>query len=112
MSNSKNISAWDDYSQEDIDGFGEEGDLYRQYIINPAIFSEFKDVEGSRILDAGCGTGYLARMLANCGAQVTGLEPSKSLYQYCLQREEVEQLGIKYVQQDKASFFFQSSIRS
>jgi protein-L-isoaspartate O-methyltransferase len=32
------------------------------------------NVRGQRILDAGCGHGYLSRMLAARGAQVTGVE--------------------------------------
>jgi SAM-dependent methyltransferase len=37
------------------------------------------DIAGRRVLDAGCGEGYLARMLATRGARVTGIDLSPSL---------------------------------
>jgi 2-polyprenyl-3-methyl-5-hydroxy-6-metoxy-1,4-benzoquinol methylase len=37
------------------------------------------DVAGQAVLDAGCGEGYLARVLAARGARVTGLDRAPSL---------------------------------
>jgi SAM-dependent methyltransferase len=57
-------------------------------------------VRGKRILDAGCGHGYLSRILAGRGAQLTGVEPAQPLYDYAVEREAGQRLGIRYVQAD------------
>ena len=38
-----------------------------------------KNLEGTRILDAGCGTGVLSRMLDKRGAEVVGVDISEKL---------------------------------
>jgi cyclopropane fatty-acyl-phospholipid synthase-like methyltransferase len=53
------------------------------------------DVRGRRILDAGCGHGYLSRMLAARGARVTGVEPAQALYDYAKEKEAAQPLGIR-----------------
>lgn len=55
-------------------------------------------------MDAGCGQGYLARLLAKHGAHVTGIEPADAFYTYALRREQTEQLGIHYVQADLSTW--------
>lgn len=55
---------------------------------------------GRRILDAGCGHGYLSRMLADRGGQLTGVEPAQPLYDYATEREAGQPRGICYVQAD------------
>ena len=98
------IKSWSEYPQNLIEGFGEEGDLIRKYLLNPAIFAQLGDVRDKRILDAGCGQGYLCRLLAGKGASVTGVEPSEAFYRYALRREESEHLGIRYVQADLSTW--------
>src|SRR5690349_16229375 len=100
LTNADVITAYSEYPQDLIEGFGEEGDLTRQYLLNPAIFALLGDVRDKSILDAGCGQGYLCRLLARKGARVTGVEPSEAFSRYALRREESEQLGIRYVQAD------------
>lgn len=36
-----------------------------------------QDVRGKRVLDIGCGTGYLLKLLHDCGAVVEGVEPGE-----------------------------------
>jgi 2-polyprenyl-3-methyl-5-hydroxy-6-metoxy-1,4-benzoquinol methylase len=47
--------------------------------ILPRLLDLLGDVAGSRVLDAGCGEGYLARVLAARGAHVTGIDLSPRL---------------------------------
>jgi 2-polyprenyl-3-methyl-5-hydroxy-6-metoxy-1,4-benzoquinol methylase len=100
ISNQDNIRAWSAFSQELIEHFGDEGDAARQYLLNPTLFELFGKIPGQRFLDAGCGTGYLCRLLAKHGAGVVGVEPAQSLYAYAVQREQAERLGITYLQKD------------
>ncbi|QBD76113.1 class I SAM-dependent methyltransferase [Ktedonosporobacter rubrisoli] len=141
-SNTDNIRAFSNVPSALVSAFGDEGDLTRQHLLNPAIFSlltagavnpaalsanvqrllpslreeqsrgEEPDllvqirarIEGKAILDAGCGQGYLSRILARMGARVTGIEPAESWYRYALQREQTERLGINYLQKDLSLF--------
>lgn len=104
ITNNQNIKAWDEGSGNVIEKFTDEGDFYRQYFLNPALFSLLGDVKGKTILDAGCGQGYLCRKLARMGAKVTGIEPAKGLIDYAIQREKKENLGIAYIQADLSTW--------
>lgn len=100
ITNAESIKAWSNAPREIVEQFGEEGDIARQYLLNPTLFSLLGDVRGKYILDAGCGQGYLSRLLAKRGAIVTGVEPAEGMYNYAVQREQTEHLGITYLQQD------------
>lgn len=104
VTNADVINAYAEYPQDRIEDFGDEGDLIRQHLLNPTIFALLGDVRNKTILDAGCGQGYLSRLLARKGASVTGVEPSDAFYKYARQREQVEQLGIHYVQADLSTW--------
>ncbi|MDQ2903095.1 MAG: methyltransferase domain-containing protein [Chloroflexota bacterium] len=103
ITNEQAIADWSNAPREVLDNFGDEGDFARQHLLNPAIFALLGDVRGKRVLDAGCGQGYLARLLARKGALVTGIEPARTLYQYADGRERTEKLGIAYIQADLSS---------
>lgn len=47
--------------------------------ILPAMLDLLGDITGHRVLDAGCGTGYLARVLTDRGARVTGIDIGPNL---------------------------------
>lgn len=103
MSNSTNqdmIDQWSTVTPQSIDEYGEEGDLSKKYLLNPAIFELLGEITGKKILEVGMGGGYLSRFMAKRGAKVTGLEPSKSMYQYAVDKEQKEQLGIEFINAD------------
>jgi 2-polyprenyl-3-methyl-5-hydroxy-6-metoxy-1,4-benzoquinol methylase len=57
----------------------ERQDRYRTDLTDPALMTAIGPAEGLTILDAGCGEGYLSRVLAKAGAIVTGIDLSDSL---------------------------------
>ena len=57
----------------------ERRDRYRTELTDKAVLDAVGACEGLRVLDAGCGEGYLARTLADRGADVTGVDVSQGL---------------------------------
>src|SRR5215467_5256716 len=53
---------------------GADGDSNRRLNSDPVLWEFAGDVRGLAVLDAGCGTGYLARKLRDRGAHVTGVD--------------------------------------
>ncbi len=70
---------------------GVEGDSLG---ILPHLLDLLGDLAGRRVLDAGCGEGYLARVLAARGARVTGIDLSPRLI--ALAREQDPRGEIAY----------------
>ena len=93
------IATWNQ-AADHLGEWDDEGDFARHHLLNPTIFALAGEVAGKRVLDAGCGNGYLSRMLARRGARVTGVEPATRLYALCVERERAEPLGVTYYQRD------------
>lgn len=72
---------WDEKADEWDTFVGDDGDrdLNRRYQSDPALERLLGDVEGKVLLDAGCGTGYLARRYANLGAKVIAVDISPEM---------------------------------
>lgn len=77
-------------------GYTKYGDRYRRVIFNPALFPLIGDIRGKCVFDAGCGTGYLCRLLAERGACVTGVDLSKRFIEIAQEYEKKKPLGITY----------------
>lgn len=104
ITNKSTIHSWSEFTDGDLAIFSENGDSARRDLIDPVIFSLMGCSEKKRVLDAGCGNGYLSRKLARHGAIVTGVEPATNLFNYCLKKEREEKLGIIYIQDDLSKF--------
>ncbi|KPJ72836.1 hypothetical protein AMJ52_05030 [candidate division TA06 bacterium DG_78] len=78
------------------------GDAYRHVIFNPALFPIIGNVRRKLVLDAGCGTGYMSRLLVEKGAKVTGVDLSKKFIEIAKQYEKKKSSGIKYLRADLA----------
>jgi ubiquinone/menaquinone biosynthesis C-methylase UbiE len=82
---------------------GDTGDLWHRTLIDPALFRLLgKLPRGSRVLDLGCGNGYIARRLASAGARVVGIDASSALVRAARCRERTAPLGVRYLEADAA----------
>lgn len=57
----------------------ERRDRYRTELTDAAVLDAIGACEGLRVLDAGCGEGYLSRTLTGMGADVDGADACQSL---------------------------------
>jgi SAM-dependent methyltransferase len=94
------IQQWGAIPRAVLDGMEPFGDFAKQHVLNPALLRLLGEVRGRRLLDAGCGHGYLSRMLADRGAEVVGVEPGQSLFDFAVGKEAERPRGIRYVQAD------------
>jgi 2-polyprenyl-3-methyl-5-hydroxy-6-metoxy-1,4-benzoquinol methylase len=81
------IARWSATPREFLVLLDPDGGFAKRHLINPTVFRLLGDIDGKRILDAGCGQGYLSRLLAERGTTVVGVEPAKSLFDYAVERE-------------------------
>jgi len=63
-----------------------ESSLFNAYYERPAMLDLAGDVNGRRILDAGCGSGPLSAALGAKGAIVTGLDASPAMVELARRR--------------------------
>src|SRR5687767_8471046 len=73
-------SDWDRSARAWIE-FVDRGDPNRDVLLDPVMLGAAGDVNRLRICDVGCGEGRFSRMLAERGAVVTGIDPTRSLIQ-------------------------------
>lgn len=85
----KNANFWIKIIREKLDPF-------RLVVTNKAVLKFFKNEKKLKILDAGCGEGYLSRALAKMGHNVFGIDSSVQLIRAAKEMENKEPLGIKY----------------
>jgi len=55
---------------------------HNAYLEMPATLSLMPDVDGKRVLDAGCGTGRYTRWLLDHGAEVVGFDGSPRMLEH------------------------------
>ncbi len=73
-----NLNGWDNSATAWIE-FVEKGDANRNGLLDPVMLDRAGDVTGLDVLDVGCGEGRFARMLAERGAHVVGIDPTPDL---------------------------------
>jgi SAM-dependent methyltransferase len=88
--------AWDVAAEAYAAGQAAGRDHYRYEFLGPAQVAACGDVRGLRVLDVGCGSGYLARELAQRGARATGVDLSPRMIEHARSVERRAPLGIDY----------------
>lgn len=89
------FGAWYDEKQ------GDTGDPWHRTLIDPGLFARIGPIApGTRVLDLGCGNGYISRRLARLGATVIGIDRSAELIAAARAREASHPLGVTYHQTD------------
>ena len=104
-SQSDATSRWDANADQWHVVFG-ANDPNRRDLLDPIILRAVGDPAGKRLLDAGCGDGYLCRKLAKMGADVTGVECSGKMLGHALDALKADHLPIAYHKADIASMPF------
>jgi SAM-dependent methyltransferase len=94
------IQQWGTMPRTVLAQMAHDGDFAKRHLVNPVLLRMLGDLPGQRVLDAGCGNGYLSRMLAERGAHVVGVEPGQSLFDFAIEQETATPLGIRYIQSD------------
>jgi trans-aconitate methyltransferase len=95
------------------DGFSSDGSSWNPDLYNDKHSFVFKYGEdlaallkphpGERILDLGCGTGYLTSVIANSGAQVTGIDNSIEM----IAKAKTEYPHLDFRVQSASDFYFE-----
>lgn len=71
--------------------------LLSDFTARPFVLSWCEPISGQRVLDLGCGEGYIARQLKKRGAaHVEGIDISQEMIAGAIAAEEAEPMGIRY----------------
>lgn len=90
----EDLSDWYDKKQD------ESGDLWHRALIDPVLLKLIGDCKCKKILDLGCGNGYLARRFAREGARVTAIDSSLKMIKNAQAHDPANSLKIIYVHTD------------
>ncbi len=80
------IRRWDILAEEITATYTHQGDRSREVLLNPVLIDFLGPVENKKILDAGCGEGYLSRILADKGAHVVAVDYSRNMLEIAKKR--------------------------
>ncbi|WP_299392074.1 class I SAM-dependent methyltransferase [Pelagibius sp.] len=93
---------WDQKAEDWHRQVGDDGDLNRRLNSDPVLWRFLGSIGGLDVLDAGCGTGYLARQLARKGARVTGVDLSGEMIALARRLASAQGLGMTLMEDDCA----------
>lgn len=71
------------------------------------VFDLLKPKAGQKVLDLGCGTGHYSIELAKMGLEVTGVDISKEMISYAVEKSRKLGLDINFLEEDAHSLPFE-----
>ncbi|RCW62576.1 class I SAM-dependent methyltransferase [Saliterribacillus persicus] len=86
------IKRWNKFADIYASKHFEQGDLHKEIFLNPTLFTLMGKIEKKNVLDAGCGEGYLSRLISKEGAVVTAVDYSPRMLEIAKSRTENEQM--------------------
>lgn len=89
-------SPWETNASYWVQIIRQHRDKYRNELTDPAMLQAIGNPEGMTILDAGCGEGYLSRILAGKGAVVSGVDSSVGLIEAARTQNLADMLPITF----------------
>ncbi len=89
-------SRWDANALFWVQIIREHRDKYRNELTDPAMLKAIGEPAGLAVLDAGCGEGYLSRILASNGATVTGVDSSARLIEAARTQNPADALPVSF----------------
>ena len=87
---------WDTNASFWVQIIRERRDKYRDELTDPAMLKAIGEPAGLTVLDAGCGEGYLSRILARRGATVAGVDFSANLIEAARIQNATDALPISF----------------
>lgn len=81
------IKRWDRYAKTYSATHTEQRDIHKEFFLNPTLLSFMGSVNNKKVLDAGCGEGYLSRILARFKASVTAVDYSIKYDRNCKKKK-------------------------
>lgn len=90
------IKRWD-LSAELVASYSSKyGDINKEVLLTPVLLEMLGGVENEDVLDAGCGEGFLSRLMAERGSIVTAVDYSARLLEIAKERT-TDDLRIEYL---------------
>jgi ubiquinone/menaquinone biosynthesis C-methylase UbiE len=90
------IKRWDLNAERYAAYCSKYGDINKEVLLTPVIMEMLGEVGERKILDAGCGEGFLSRLMAERGASVTGVDYSEKFLEIARERSS-DDLRIDYL---------------
>ncbi|MFQ5980147.1 MAG: class I SAM-dependent methyltransferase [Candidatus Heimdallarchaeota archaeon] len=87
---------WDLKAQDWHQQVGQDGDANRRFNSDPVLWRFIGSVQNLEVLDAGCGTGYLARKLAQKGAKVVAVDFSERMIKTARELTATLEIAVDY----------------
>lgn len=96
-------SEWDKAAEWWDAEVGDTGTWHQKHDIEPVILKLLGKITNKKILEVGCGNGYLSRILARKGAKVTAIDLSDKFIFLAKEREKRNLCEIDYLVRDAAN---------